>query len=533
MKLVHVGTHRVLLIRTSEGVSALDSACPHQGYGLRQGVLAGSTLTCAWHNWKFDVRSGACIQGEEDVVAHRVEIDHLGNVFVELVERDGPSEIPRITTSLRRGLQQNYVGQMARDTVRLLQLSANPGELIWQAVAHAAPRGEFGWGHSIAVAADALTLVDQFDGLERALPIVTALAGATEESLGEPIAELPEPAGDIPVDAANVFRNLIEQEDVRGAQALLLGALGNEASASEIRPWFVTAIADHHLSYGHGAIYVHKAFQLLERLGWERAEFVLPHLVTGLVSGTREDLLPYMKPFNTVVRQFDPFAIRLRHADSSWDPTDLRLALLDSDDRQSPAMLTVDAFQQGATIDSILDVVVDVASQRMLRYDITGEDDLSDDFNWLDITHALTYANATRWLHRVGRDSLDTSHGDRMYADLVRLTLWTVFLAHWTGRHEWHSNVGTFDTAPRLSSADLATAGRQLQRDALLDPGSAFIVKAHAIKTAVAATEEAVRMNSDTPLRAAARFVQEPHRQRFVASAVQESIDFLSGKVSR
>lgn len=37
---------------------ALDGVCPHQGGPLGRGTLAGSIVTCPWHGWQFDVRSG-------------------------------------------------------------------------------------------------------------------------------------------------------------------------------------------------------------------------------------------------------------------------------------------------------------------------------------------------------------------------------------------------------------------------------------------------------------------------------------------
>ena len=46
MKLVKVGGHRVVLVRTSTGFHALDNACPHEGYGLVTGGLDGEMLTC-------------------------------------------------------------------------------------------------------------------------------------------------------------------------------------------------------------------------------------------------------------------------------------------------------------------------------------------------------------------------------------------------------------------------------------------------------------------------------------------------------
>ena len=36
MKMVRVEDHRLCLVRTSEGVFALDHACPHEGYGMTE-----------------------------------------------------------------------------------------------------------------------------------------------------------------------------------------------------------------------------------------------------------------------------------------------------------------------------------------------------------------------------------------------------------------------------------------------------------------------------------------------------------------
>ena len=46
LRMVRVGDRRICLVHTSGGLHALDNACPHEGYGLRQGVLRkyGQTL---------------------------------------------------------------------------------------------------------------------------------------------------------------------------------------------------------------------------------------------------------------------------------------------------------------------------------------------------------------------------------------------------------------------------------------------------------------------------------------------------------
>jgi len=39
-------------------VFAIDGICPHQGGPLAEGTLEGSIVTCPWHGWQFDVRTG-------------------------------------------------------------------------------------------------------------------------------------------------------------------------------------------------------------------------------------------------------------------------------------------------------------------------------------------------------------------------------------------------------------------------------------------------------------------------------------------
>ena len=50
---------RVYAIFNVDGeISAIDGICPHQGGPLADGALEGTTVTCPWHGWQFDVRSG-------------------------------------------------------------------------------------------------------------------------------------------------------------------------------------------------------------------------------------------------------------------------------------------------------------------------------------------------------------------------------------------------------------------------------------------------------------------------------------------
>ncbi len=50
----------IALFKVQGAVYALDNTCPHQGGPLGEGYLDGSEVTCPWHAWTFDVKTGDC-----------------------------------------------------------------------------------------------------------------------------------------------------------------------------------------------------------------------------------------------------------------------------------------------------------------------------------------------------------------------------------------------------------------------------------------------------------------------------------------
>lgn len=49
----------VLALFNVDGViSAIDGLCPHQGGPLADGPMDGTVVSCPWHGWQFDVRTG-------------------------------------------------------------------------------------------------------------------------------------------------------------------------------------------------------------------------------------------------------------------------------------------------------------------------------------------------------------------------------------------------------------------------------------------------------------------------------------------
>ena len=68
-----VAEDRVIALYNVDGtLYALDGVCPHQGGPLGKGALAGCVVTCPWHGWQFDVRTGRH-QLNERIVQPRFE----------------------------------------------------------------------------------------------------------------------------------------------------------------------------------------------------------------------------------------------------------------------------------------------------------------------------------------------------------------------------------------------------------------------------------------------------------------------------
>jgi nitrite reductase/ring-hydroxylating ferredoxin subunit len=41
---------------------AINNTCLHRGGPLGQGLLEGQTVTCPWHAWQYDVKTGKLLQ---------------------------------------------------------------------------------------------------------------------------------------------------------------------------------------------------------------------------------------------------------------------------------------------------------------------------------------------------------------------------------------------------------------------------------------------------------------------------------------
>ena len=83
--LVEVDGLKLMLARVGDDVYACSDTCSHQGGPLSGGRLNGARLTCPWHGWTFDVKSGTCMFPPRGgaVPSYPVRLAG-GDVFVEV-----------------------------------------------------------------------------------------------------------------------------------------------------------------------------------------------------------------------------------------------------------------------------------------------------------------------------------------------------------------------------------------------------------------------------------------------------------------
>src|ERR1700739_1473352 len=113
-KLVRCGGKQVLVISDEDRLFAIANRCPHEGYPLSEGTLGpGCVLTCNWHNWKFDLATGAALVGRDPVRAYE-GAERKGEVFTAL--RDPPAEERRASAlcGLEAAIADNDRARMAR-----------------------------------------------------------------------------------------------------------------------------------------------------------------------------------------------------------------------------------------------------------------------------------------------------------------------------------------------------------------------------------------------------------------------------------
>jgi nitrite reductase/ring-hydroxylating ferredoxin subunit len=117
VKVVTVAGTPIALLNVGGEIFALEHSCPHQGGPIGEGEICGMTITCPWHEWKFDIRTGA---NDKDPTI-------LAKTYaVRVVEGMVLVEVSRVLSGVRRNreiLRRLTAGESAEAIGRALGMS--------------------------------------------------------------------------------------------------------------------------------------------------------------------------------------------------------------------------------------------------------------------------------------------------------------------------------------------------------------------------------------------------------------------------
>ena len=74
-KQLTVGGKDVAVFNVDGTFYATDNTCPHRGGPLAEGELEGCTVTCPWHAWTFDLKTGESLTDDLKVACYEAKVE--------------------------------------------------------------------------------------------------------------------------------------------------------------------------------------------------------------------------------------------------------------------------------------------------------------------------------------------------------------------------------------------------------------------------------------------------------------------------
>ena len=85
-KMVVVNGRHVALFRLGDDFHAIDNLCLHKAGPLCEGQIDNDVVTCPWHGWSYEIKTGTLVQDPRvGVNKHEVKIEG-GAISIRLIE---------------------------------------------------------------------------------------------------------------------------------------------------------------------------------------------------------------------------------------------------------------------------------------------------------------------------------------------------------------------------------------------------------------------------------------------------------------
>jgi nitrite reductase/ring-hydroxylating ferredoxin subunit len=395
---VHVKEHTLALFSRGDQIYAVDNRCPHMGFPLNRGTVKDGILTCHWHHARFDLASGGTFdQWADDVPVFPVQIRD-GEVWVDLSPRRDAGT--HLRHRLKDGLERNIPLVIAKAVIRLVDKVADPVEAFRIGLDFGARYRQTGWGQGLTILTCIMNLLPYLDAEDRPRALYHGLSAVARDCAGMPPRFGIHPLPALPSDFDRLkhwFRRFVEVRDTEGAERCIVSAVRAGADHRQMAEMLFAAATDHrYIETGHVADFTNKAFEALDRAGWEDAEPVLASLVSSYAQADRmEESNAWRHPVDLVAileRSFEQLPAALesgRRLKGSYQGRDALVRVLLGEEPESIADGLLASLQEGSTEEELAGTVAYAAALRIARFHTSNE--FGD---WDRALHTFTFANA-------------------------------------------------------------------------------------------------------------------------------------------
>lgn len=410
---VNVEGHSIALANSEGTIRAVDNRCPHMGYPLSEGSIHSGLIICHWHHARFDLASGCTFDPfADDVRSYPVDVQD-GEIYVN-VHKSHPDPVGHWKRRLSESLEQNISLVIAKAVIALRSQQIDGDEIAEIGARYGALRRRQGWGPALQILTCMTNVVPKLTNEDKVLALYQGLRQVAQEtSNASPrIVFTPLETEDLTLERIKEwFRYMIEVRNADGAERALLTAIQMGATPSDVCDMMVTAATDHYYrDGGHVLDFINKGFEMLDRIGWDKANEILPSLVNGLSGSQRsEELNRWRSPIDLVGLlngAFDELEdLAAKGEGKSWDNADALTEILLGDDPYTIVDGLKAGFAEGATLTQLTQTLTYAAAVRIARFHVKNE--FAD---WIAVLHTHSAANA---LHQCAKraPSLELARG--------------------------------------------------------------------------------------------------------------------------
>lgn len=391
------GADRPIVVFHNGGVvCAVDNRCPHMGFPLHKGQCQDGLITCPWHHARFEAHSGCTFDlFAGDVEPFDVTIDN-GRVFVSSLPRSRDLQA-NAHRRLREGMEMSN-SLVSAKAIMVLQSAGVPGvDIVRTAALFGAQAGDE-WRAGLTSLAALANLLPYLSDETAYLALYQGVRRVAADSANQPLRRKRYPLETDRIPASRLeewMSNWVRVRHRDGVERTLLTAIENGGQPADLVALLSGAALERvYADGGHVTDFANKSFELLDLVGWEHAEEILP-THTAHVARARggEEQNNWRQPID-LIPLLDELCGQLPELFAQGDGKAWNGEVQFAEDILSDEPLSVlDAYRQaiaaGATPIQLAKATTYAAAQRLARFSASNE--IGD---WLTALHTFSYCHA-------------------------------------------------------------------------------------------------------------------------------------------